>query len=97
MGCKLSYLGVRGSTFALIQNYLQNRIYSVKIGKETSSDLIVKIGVPPEVVSEIISFFVYINNIRNITNFEEHFLYYEDGTARIFTYSWEIKTKGVKK
>ena len=68
---KLSSYGIRGPLLELIQNYLCNRTYSVKVGNSFSSKNSIPSGVPQGSVGGPILFIAYLADVINYCQIPE--------------------------
>lgn len=97
----LQQIVIRGSTLALMKNFLSDRSQTVRIGKDRISKLTAKMGVPQVTVLGPLFFFVYINIISKVKYLGGNLVCYVDGAAIIFTgENWDTKHKaepGLKK
>lgn len=80
---KLSCYGVRGTSLALIQSYLQHRKQCVSINRYTSSLQLLKSGVPQGSILGPLLFNVYINDIVNICQHSRFIMYADDSSIFI--------------
>ena len=67
---KLDHYCIRGNALHLIQSYLENRVQFVQINNHVSMNKTIMCGVPQGSVLEPTLFLLYVNDIKNVTNFE---------------------------
>ena len=78
---KLDYYGVKGSTLALFENYLSNRIQVVEVNGKISEKGLIKHGVPQGSILGPLLFLLYINDISNSSEILKFFLFADDTTV----------------
>ena len=78
---KLDYYGVKGSTLALFENYLSNRVQVVEVNGKISDKGVIKHGVPQGSILGPLLFLLYINDISNSSDILKFFLFADDTTV----------------
>ena len=77
---KLELYGFRGCCLNLIRSYLKNSSQCVRIGNSLSTSSITNIGVGKGSVISPILFFLYINDLPNVSSLLNTVLYADDTT-----------------
>ena len=75
---KLNKLGINGANLAWVDNYLSDRCQATLANGVLSNTKTVNCGVPQGSVLGPLLFLVYVNDIGNIFNFSNHYLYADD-------------------
>ena len=78
---KLEYYGVKGSTLALFENYLSDRIQVVEVNGKVSEKGVIKHGVPQGSILGPLLFLLYINDISQSSDVLKFFLFADDTTV----------------
>lgn len=87
---RMQSLGIRGLSYDILKNYLEDRKQFVKINDKLSDAGIIKIGVPQGTVLGPILFLIYINSLTLLQNQEITIISYADDTVLVFSdTSWE--------
>ena len=75
---KLDHYGIRGSALSWFESYLDNRKQYVYVNGETSDLKIISCGVPQGSVLGPLLFLLYINDLPNISNVLDFYLFADD-------------------
>ena len=65
---KLEIYGIKGPALSLLRSYVANRTQKCQINRSTSSERIIKCGVPQGSILEPLLFLVYISHLPNCLN-----------------------------
>ena len=77
---KLYRYGIRGNALEFMKSYLSNRLQVVKLGKISSEQGKINIGLPQGSILGPMFFILYINDLLEITDYGD-LVYYADDTA----------------
>ena len=75
---KLDLLGIQGSNFEWLKNYLQDRTQCTLANNVCSSKLNISCGVPQGSVLGPLLFLTYVNDMKNVLVNSSHYLYADD-------------------
>ena len=68
---KMECYGIRGIAYKMLTSYLRDRTHRVRIGKTVPDSLTINIGVPQGSLLSLILFFIFINDLVNLScNFQ---------------------------
>ena len=77
---KLNYYGVKGNSLSLLKSYLTNRTQQLQYNDTISDPSLIQCGVPQGSILGPLMFIVYINDIKNASNYFYPILYADDTT-----------------
>jgi len=80
---KLHFIGIRGKLHQILTSYLTNRKQRTLIKSYTSEEAKVEMGVPQGSILGPLLFIIYINDISNISNQADFYLFADDTAIAI--------------
>ena len=80
---KLYFIGIRGSLYDILKSYLEDRYQITKVNDECSSKKKINLGVPQGSILGPLLFILYIDDLRNITNLANFYMFADDTAIMI--------------
>ena len=75
---KLYFLGIRGNLHNILKSYLENRTQCVEINNSISDLMEINLGVPQGSILGPVLFLIYINDLPNISDVANFYLFADD-------------------